>query len=207
MLFLLVSGESDEDEEDNPDSIPDQPTLKISENSRDASVNENFEDSMNSGFAQISHKNYPVLCETFKDPDTLNEKVILIICLPSGAQDAKIELSEDGSIAMVNYTWSKTLYVMEDLFKGFLNATPLNIHHPKIVSLKTGLAKTRKRIDALPDSLIRINLPIRVQTSVESWTHTGVKREDGTRAIIAEFEGFVKEYNKKIIDSRVVFNM
>ncbi len=94
---------------------------------------------------------------------------------------------------------------MEQLFKTQLAAKTLDLSHPKIMCLKSGLVKTRKRIESTPEVLMKIDLPIKVQTAATSWSHHGVKRDDGTMAVVAEFDGFVKEYTKKLSDSTVKF--
>ena len=58
---------------------------------------------------------------------------------------------------------------MDDMFQKQLAANEIHSLHPKIICLKNGLEKVRKRIDSAPESLIRVDLPNKVLTSTESW--------------------------------------
>lgn len=162
-------------------------------------------ESMTTGGISNIHHNYPVLVDLFKDPDNQFEKVVLAVLLPSGVQNPRVELSDDGLTAFVKYAWPKTMYNMEDMFKKQLT-TGITIHHPKILCFKNALEKVRKRVDMCPEAVIKVNLPIKVQTAIDSW-FKGIHREDGTNIAFAEFKGYIKEYNKKINDSQLVFDM
>ncbi|KAJ6647980.1 hypothetical protein Bhyg_03205 [Pseudolycoriella hygida] len=147
------------------------------------------------------HHNYPVLCEMYKEPENQLEKVVVAVSLPGGAQNVRVEVSEDGMQCLVKYGWPKTMYTMDDLFRKQLE-NKVNIVHPKVICFQV-----RQRIDAIPDSVIKVNLPIKVQTAIDSWTKGGAKRDDGTNMAYAEFQGYVKEYNKKTSESQLILDM
>lgn len=153
------------------------------------------------------HHNYPVLCGMYKDPDNQFEKVVMAVSLPSGVQNVRVELSQDGMTVLVKYGWPKTMFTMEDLFKKQLANHQTSMCHPKVTCFKDALEKVRARVDECPQSMIKVPLPIKVQTAADSWTKGGVIREDGTNVAYAEFKGYIKEYNKKIIDSQLIFDM
>lgn len=153
------------------------------------------------------HQNYPILCNVYKDPDNQFEKVVLIAMLPGGSTNSRIELSDDGLIAYVKYSWSRTMIRMEDLFKRQLDNNEITTHHPKILCIQDALENVRHRRDLCPESVIKVNLPIRVQTAIDSWTKGGLKRPDGTDIAYGEFKGFIKEYNKTLNDTQLVYNM
>lgn len=196
-----------EDDSENDDTDDDESTSNAVEKANpNQSVGDGFATTSQTGFSKLTFTNYPVLCETFADPVTLNQKVIMVVNLPAGSTHTDIELSDDGSSAIVKCSWSNTIFKMEELFRSQLAAKTLDLLHPKIMCLKNGLAKSRRRIDAIPDTFIKVELPLKVQTAATSWSHFGVKREDGTLVVVAEFEGFVKEYTKKLSDSTVKFD-
>lgn len=153
----------------------------------------------------LVHQNYPILCETYKDPDNHCDKVAIAVSLPSGAQQVKTELDDNGMFAIIKYHWPKIMFDMNDLFKKQFATNQIHPHHPKLLSLKNGLQKNRTRIDMTPESIIKVNLPMKVQTHVTSWSKSGVKRDDGTQVLLADFTCYVKDYNKKSTDSTVVF--
>lgn len=205
--FLVDDEEEDEEELPDEDEPPRLHRLNLLDDSNGNSVNDGSDATTNHGCVNVTFNNYPALCETYIDPESLNQKVVMVLCLPSGAQNPKVELSDDGATAMVKCSWSKSIYEMEDLFKVPLAAATLNISHPKIMCLKNGLTKARKPVDVTPDTLIKVDLPIKVQTDPASWMHSGVKREDGTMAIVATFAGYINGYTKKVVDSTVKFEL
>lgn len=158
-----------------------------------------------SAVQQISHQNYPIVCEVYQDPDNQCEKLSLVVSLPAGASNVKVETTDDGETAIVKYQWSKTMIDMGDLYQKLLANRQIGLHHPRILSIKNGLGKNRQRIDA-PDGLMKITLPIKVQTGIDSWSKFGVKRDDGTQILVVDFTGFVKSTNKKTTDAAVVFD-
>lgn len=74
------------------------------------------------GHNSCVHQNYPILYETFKDPDTQFEKVVLAISLPGGVTKVKIEINEDGLSVVIKYNRPDTLFDMKDLFKKLLSS-------------------------------------------------------------------------------------
>lgn len=203
VLFILVDGAaSDEDEPDNEDNKNKDETSNDPDlNACKAATSEG----PTSGFDDIVHQNYPVICEKYKDPSNQCEKLALVMQLPSGASNVKIELSDDGVSAIITYQWARSMFNMESLYQKQLTSQQLHIHHPKILCIKNGLQKYRQRIDIAPEAVVKVNLPIKVQTSRESWTKSGVKCEDGSHVLLADFTGFIKNYNTKVADSAVEF--
>lgn len=118
----------------------------------------------------------------------------------------KLELSDDGTMVMIKYQWAKAMFDMEDLFKKQLASNHITILHPKVLCLKNALSENRQRIDMAPEAIVKINLPTKVQTASGSWQKSGIKREDGTEVVIGDFTGYIKNYNKKITDTTVVFD-
>ena len=156
---------------------------------------------MISGFHHIIHQNYPIICETYKDPENQCEKVAVVITVPAGSQNVKIDISDNGTTATVKYNWSKTMFDMQDLHRKMLANKQINIHHPRILCIKNGLEKYRQR--RKPEASIKVTLPKTVQTASDSWSHSGLKRDDGTQVLIADFTGYVKNYNTKLTDTVV----
>lgn len=147
------------------------------------------------------HYNYPMLCQLYKDPENQFNKVVMAVTIPSGAQKVRVELSNDGLTVFVKYNWPKTMFNFDDMFKKQLDNQEMNILHPKILCLKNALESVRTRVDSMPEAFMKVKLPIKVQTASDTWSKRGIKREDGTNVVLAEFKGYIKEYNKKANDS------
>lgn len=174
----------DEDDDHSNHSIDDdddvQEARKASEKVYRAPMDSNT-DFLSANIEEKSIKlNYPVVITQYVCPDTENEKVLIVVSLPGGATDPDIALQDDGIWVFVKYAWSKTLFDVHDLFKPQLIAGEIQEYHPMPTSYKTGLSKVRKRIDLAPNGLIKVILPIKVQTTASSYKIWGIKRPDGT---------------------------
>lgn len=189
-----------EDEIDEVECFSKDTDIDNKESSQDVT----FQVPVQSGSA---HHNYPMLCDIFKDPETQFEKVILAVCLPGGISNVTMEISDDGLTVEIKYNWPDCLFDMQDLFKKQLSSKKIYIHHPMVTCLKSSLENVRTRIDAAPEASAVITLPIKVQSTPESWVKWGIMRENGTQVIVATFTGYIKNYNKKISDSTVTFEM
>ncbi|KAJ6642726.1 hypothetical protein Bhyg_07680 [Pseudolycoriella hygida] len=146
-----------------------------------------------------SYDNYPILCSSFKDPDTQLDKVVLAVSLPRGVRRVMIDVSDEGMSAKVKYKWPKTLHHMDDLFASKLLEKDMHIYHPMISASNNMLENVRSRIDTSPESAITIPLPIKVQSTVESTVTWGINRVVGTKIVVAVFTGYVKIYSKKLL--------
>lgn len=152
-----------------------------------------------------NQKNYPILCDVYKDPDTQCEKVILAFSLPGGVKNVRLEINDDGSVVTIKYDWPETSFNVLDLFKQKLEAKELQNYHPMILSLQSSLENVRSRIDLSPETNVDIKLPIAVQSTPDSYAKWGVKRANGTLILVATFTGYMKIYSKKVADATVDF--
>lgn len=113
------------------------------------------------------------------------------------------------SISYVRYKYTillKSEHCAEKyLFKKALIKKDMTLHHPAILALQNGLEKKREKIDESPKSLIRIILPIKVQTGVENYKVSGAARSDGSLVVLGDFKVYVKDYHNKTMS--VKFNM
>ncbi|KAJ6639446.1 hypothetical protein Bhyg_12191 [Pseudolycoriella hygida] len=147
---------------------------------------------------KLMQQNYPVICEQFKDPETEINKVLLVALLPGGATNIKVELHERGLV--------ETMFNANDLFKRQLQENGFQIYHPMVLSFKAGLKKARKRVNARPESTMKVELPLEVQTSEDSWKRWGESRADGSQILLVEFSSQITDYVKKSVDECVVFH-
>lgn len=146
------------------------------------------------------HQNYPYICETYKNPETRLDVVLLMVNLPGGA------LNTEGTVVTIKYNWPKAMYNVNDLFKNFVAAGDFAIIHPKVLAVGNALEKCRASIDSAPEGAIVITLPMKVQTGLNTWSKFGISRNDGTQIVMMEFMGYVKDYHKTKEDAKIVFN-
>lgn len=151
-------------------------------------------------------KQYPYVCGTFKNAEDEVDMVFVGISIPGGAKNVRFDLETNGLIVHVKFDWPATMYDAKDMFKKEL-ANGVQLYHPMVLSFKNELQNVREMIDLAPTTEFTISLPMKVETSPNSWTKEGITREDGTLVIKATFRGFVKNYNKKALDNTVTFSL
>ena len=121
--------------------------------------------------SQIVHQNQPILMEVYDDPDTQNQKVIIVASLTGGSSEVEFSLVGNGpgtSTARITSGWPKIAFKIEELLENNIKKKKLPISHLKILALKKGLQNTRDSIDEVPRGVIELNLPISVQTAAYS---------------------------------------
>lgn len=197
----------DEDDDDsnhsNDDAEPQEvETAAVNVDQTPMDSNTDF---LSAGLDKSIKLNYPVVVSQYVCPETENEKVLMVVALPGGATDPDIALQDDGFWVYVKYTWSKTLFDVRDLFKPQLDNGEFQDYHPLPTSYKTALSNVRKRIDLAPSGLIKVFLPIKVQTTQSSYKIWGIKRPDGTNLALANFTGSTKEYVNKAADQKLKY--
>lgn len=202
------------DPEDDPEGldqletveVPDTPQTSTSGIAANGSTNQKSNSVIDVSGNGATNHNYPVIIKQYTCPTTETEKVLLVAALPGGAQNLQVELHEDGIGVSIKYSWPKVMYNVSDLFRKKLEIEGYHEYHPMILCYKNGLEQFRKRIDVPPAGLIKVALPVRVQTAIGSWEKWGAKREDGSQVVLASFSCFVKDYVKKVADESVVFD-
>lgn len=197
-----------EDEEEATDINNDEKRQK-SDRADGAKASDEKKDAIDSPskpVVQLDHQNFPFVCETYKDPSSRMDVVLVMVNLPGGAQNVQIELNNDGTILTMTYNWAKAWYNATNLFSKFVTAKELTMHHPKVLAVENALEKCRLRMDSAPESTMTIKLPIKVQTAPETWKKNGIARDDGMQIVMVEFIGYVKDYHKMKLHAAVVFD-
>lgn len=155
---------------------------------------------------QLDHFNFPFICETYKDPLTRMDVVLLMVNLPGGAQNTGVELNSEGTVVTFKYQWAKAWYDVKELFKKFIAAKETTIVHPMVGAVENALEKCRSHIDSAPEAKMVITLPIKVQTDPFTWKKNGISRPDGMQIVMIEFVGFIKQYHKIKENSTFAFD-
>lgn len=156
----------------------------------------------------ISTKRQPYIVTTYNDPDTMNERVLIVVNLPSGSGNVKFSLNENGTKAFVKFSWASAMYDPNILFRKFIESKAITHYHPKILAIKSELEKSRKSINEVPHGVIEITLPFQVQTEISSIEKHGVRttEDNGQSAIlIVELKSNQKMYSLKNSDMSVSF--
>ena len=148
----------------------------------------------------VVHHNQPVQVSLYWDPESQQDKVIIITTLIGGVSDAEFVLAADGPwtrMAKIEYLWPATCLEMEKMFvkeiaSGFLSC------HPKKVALKQDLERIRDSIDDISRGSIDITLLIYVQTVSSSIFIQG-KREERFAFKLIETRGARYIFNVRIL--------
>ena len=152
--------------------------------------------------ARVVHHNQPVLISVYKDPETLADKVCVVVTLPSGVTDVTFGLVGTGpatSSAKISYRWPTVMFNVEGLFESHLKEK-MSPTHPIILSLKSELENNRKKIDETPRGTMQISLPIPVQTNHDKFTFKAGKNSEGVLVVSAQLSAFDTAYTAKQSD-------
>ncbi|SPQ99123.1 unnamed protein product (mitochondrion) [Plasmodiophora brassicae] len=178
------SSTGDEDFEDTPMEHGSRKSLRLSELPESSSE-----------FTQaVEFKNPPVFATVYTDPDTNNDRVLVVAVMHSGASDFNFKLSDDASTAIIAYTWPEPAYNVQLLFKKELASKTLEAYHPKLVAIKRELEQFRDTIQDPATGAVHVKLPIPVQTEVATWSKQATARSDGTTLILWELKSFERAY-------------
>ena len=154
-IVCIVDGDkSDSENEDNPTLEHEQRMMEeaLAGMNTPRATNSDFNKSV--GFDKMIHQNYPIVCKTFTDPASENDKVLMVVSLPGGSENIRVELDDEGLSATIKYAWTKSMYDVADLFKKQLGTHELTTQHPMLVCFKQGLTQSRKKID-VPGNITR----------------------------------------------------
>lgn len=145
----------------------------------------------------------PVNVSTYTDPETKEEKCIVLALLFGGILkvDFDIVTSDKGQILRVQYGWPKIMFDAVELFKDDLNMPNYN---PKRIAVEKSLENVRRNIEDIPDGFIDIQLPVLVLTQPNTWTKTFKKDKDGNIVLYFEFFVTPKDYVTKKSDKTLL---
>ena len=107
-------------------------------------------------------------------PVTFEEKYTVLVVLPSGVSDGDVIIParDDGTDEMsISYPWTDAFVNMDILYSKELAQNIYTSSHPEIMAMKESLRDVKKSIDDIPKSVINIKLPVKVQTSHQSYSH------------------------------------
>ena len=157
---------------------------------------EEEEDIVEDHDSKIAHTNQPVLTTVFRDPESGDHKVAVVVALPGGATDVEFSLlggNAGSSTAIVTYSWPPIMFNIEGMFAQAIKHRKSRVH-PHFNALKEQLKNNRDSIDATPQGVIQIALPIAVQTGQNSFFFEGGKSADGTLILKAEMSALQNTY-------------
>ena len=124
--------------------------------------------------ASVETKNGPAVTAVFECPDSGVKQVVSICALPSGVSEAEFILPDtvDGAwYYNILFGWPAPMYDMKILFENELTTGKLKEDHPMISSLNAELVNHHDAIEAVPQTRIKVNLSIPVQTDSDTFSH------------------------------------
>ena len=125
----------------------------------------------------------------YKDGESLNEMLFIVVTLPSGVQDVVFALLGTGpetNLVEIGYTWPGVVYSVDALFASALAKKTLTHTSPKIVALKAELENHRDHINSKPRGSILLTLPISVKTDPDSIIYKLAKGKNGEIVLMAD---------------------
>lgn len=150
-------------------------------------------------------KGFPLIVAPYKEVNTQVNKICIMVSIPGGATDVKVTLNEEGTEAIINFHWPRSMHDMQEAFKYFFEAKMMTIQDPRIGAVMEQLPQYRAKTNQAPECVVKIDLPFRVQTTPASWENYGIKRPDGTKITVIDLTGYLSAYSLK--DDAVTFDM
>lgn len=176
-------------------------TEKTYDDDKDDSSDETEKITANSFF-----KNSPVMAWYYTDHERNTDIVLVAVPIISGSRDISFTIAENGMSVTINYLWPISIFNAVELFNDEINDHNVTINHPKIHSLTSALLKAGITANSSPKGQIIVDLPLRVQREVGSWTKNAKTKRDGTKVIVLQFLGFQEKIIIKEADTRINFD-
>lgn len=150
----------------------------------------------------ITFNNPPHLTWSYTDHEEKVDIVCVAVPAISGSQNVDFGLSEDGMQLIIKYTWPISMYTPDLLFGKRAATMPMT--HPQIHSLSSHLIKQGFSSKSRPHGSIVMDLPVKVQREVGTWSYEGVII-NGADIVLCEFKAFQKKLIIDDADTSVVF--
>lgn len=137
----------------------------------------------------VSEENHPVLLTKFKKPGGLNEFLIMLIPMISGALNIRFSLSENGEVALIKYNWPRPMFDFSGIFNMTRGDDVL-----KVLALEELLVNHRTAADETPECKMSIRLPFPVQTNTSARVVSAHDGVDGSKVLRVELAANIKQY-------------
>lgn len=158
-------------------------------NIKQENVDSNFKIMTNGNQFNVSEENHPILLTKFKKPGGLNEFLIMLIPMVSGATNIRFSLSENGEMALIKYNWPRPMYDFSGIFNMNKGDDVL-----KVLALEELLVNHRITANETPECKISINLPFPVQTNTSERVVSAHDGVDGSKVLRIELAANTKPY-------------
>lgn len=154
------------------------------------------DEKLDEDYEVLSHINQPFLLAKYKKADTLDEIVIILVPMITGATNIRFHVSENGTEAYIRYNWPNPMFNISSVFKKDGGK-----EIPKIVALQEQLINHRESQYDTPDTTMTIRLPFAVQTNSAEHIVTGFEdKESGCKLLRIELPAIKKYYSHTITE-------
>lgn len=185
-IFVTVSGES---------SCASRSTIP----ELGATLQQKYDASNSDGEETMKVSNPAMVTYPFVDPDSNIEYCIVSIPLRDSRVDQKIKIKvingPNGQVLQIKVPWPEELL---DPKKMFPDSTLLS-YHPKFTGLTQALKGIRSHYSEIPESLVEVKLPVKVETAPGSMKKDIIAMVAGGVLLRIEFQCVPDSYleNKK----------
>lgn len=189
-----------------PSTSAQKSALELSEISGTASVagNENANNNWLNEVPQTIYSKDPVMVQVYKDPVTMNDRVLITVAMVGGCQDIQYLVKPDRVTVVLSYTWPNALTDTDLLFSKSLQ-DGIDKNHPAVMAVKTNYENYRCNVDAKPRCVMEITSPIEVITDSATWKKRTVRTPDGGQVIMLTLQGLQNLYTLKKSDCTISF--
>lgn len=138
----------------------------------------------------VQHINQPFLMACYEIDITLDEYLIILVPMISGATNVRFEVSDDGNAGLIKYCWPKFMYNITRIFKN-----ENGIENTRILALQKKLSLHRQTHSEIPEGILKFKFPFAVQSS-EKAIMGYTDEEHGCKLLRIEIPALKKLYGK-----------
>lgn len=157
------------------------------------------------GTSAIEFYNPPCSVWVYTDHKLKTEFVCVLLPIFSGERDIKFELSEDGNVVTIHYTWPSQFYRASELFKASIDKGEMSTEHPKVHGFVSNMIELGVTENSKPRGKMIIKLPCQVKREIGSWKKQAVNVEE-TKMILLEFTAYQKSLLVNDMDTSLTFD-
>lgn len=151
--------------------------------------------SRSSSLPEVSFDKPAILCNTFVEPTTMEEKVVLSILLAPEVKKISFDIEgEEEQEFVIKLGWPEPMFNIDKMISRPNGTKIFDPVHPKVVALQQALQGARSHISEVPVTTISVKLPVKVNANETTWKKTVNQLQSGSKVIIFEFISTRNDY-------------
>lgn len=167
-----------------------------------SNVQQRYDD--NEATSTLDCHNSPYKLWVYTDHQKKTDFVCVLLPVFYGERDIKFELSEDGNVVTIFYSWPTPFYRASEFFEEKIANGEITNDHPKVHCFVSNCIEMGITENANPRGKMTITLPCQVKREIGSWTKEAVNVK-GIKMIQLQFTAYQKALLVNDMDTSITF--